>query len=246
MKTILNICNSESAYVTLRKTFKNNENTIYLFGDNKYYNFQINRTACNLSDVLEDISKPVDLIRVWFTKRNINECIFVGILLSDLKKISNVELINIDSCDYFLKDRKKQCIIHSLGEVNSELFLKSLELKNNESFDFKKALDAFNESMFDSNKMLMIKDDMDPFFVSDEEIKNYIIEIIKKEKGFIRITNLIGIVMGHSIEKDWFLEDHVVYKYILDCINEGKLKVQSGYYMNYSSDISVILKKDNL
>ena len=98
--------------------------------------------------------------------------------------------------------------------------------------------------MFSSDKMLMIKDDMDPFFVSDEEIKNYIIEMVRKEKGLIKITNLIGIVMGYSIELDWFLEDHVVYKYIFECINEGKLKVQSEYHMNYGSAMSVILIKD--
>ncbi len=68
--------------------------------------------------------------------------------------------------------------------------------------------------------------------------------MVKKEKGLIKMTNLIGAVMGNSIELDWYLEDHMVYKYILDCINEGKLKVQSEYHMNYGSAPSVILRKD--
>lgn len=243
MKTILNICNSESAYGTLRKTFKNCENVFYLFGDNKYYNFQINRTLCNLDGVLDSLSKPVDLIRIWFTKRNINECIFVGVLLSNLKNLNNVQLINVDSYNYLIKGKKKISKIHSLGEVNSELFLKSLELENVEHFDFKKVLDAFNQSMFVPDKMLMIKNDTDPFFVTDEEIKNYIIQTVKKENGLIKVRNLIGIVMGNSIELDWSIEDHVIYKYILDCINDGKLKLQSEFYMNYGSAMSVVVRE---
>ena len=244
MKTILNICNSKSAYGTLRKTFKNTKDTEYLFGDNENFNFQIDKTFYNLEGILDNTSRPVDLIRIWFTKRNINECIFVGAVLNNLKKTDNVELINIDSYSYSTKGKTRMYKFHSLGEVNSELFLKSLESKKDEHFNFKKVLDAFNESTFNPDKILMVKDDMEPFFVSDEEIKKYIMHMVKKEKGLIKMTNLIGAVMGNSIELDWYLEDHMVYKYILDCINEGKLKVQSEYHMNYGSALSVILRED--
>lgn len=238
---ILNICNSISGYGSLKKALKNWNDEENLFPDAIEYNFQIVEDGYINIDFPSLYEGEFDSVRIWGAKLNINECIFASLAVEYFKGKKPIEMVWIGKNVYYRDNIKFSTSFCSFGEANTEVILSAI--KNAKNIDNKEScfLKAVNKEYLDSfeikDALLMIDDNAEFYYVKFEVIKYF---ILTKANDYIGVNHLIGMTMGQARdEHGWILEDRVVFKLIIDLINEGELVIEPGYHKDYSLPIKV-------
>lgn len=240
---ILNLCNSISAYKTLKETFGNNSRDEYCYGKEEEFNFQVSKENLDVNSIIPNID-DFDKIRIWYTKRNINECIFASFLVDAILDRSKIELINIDSWTSYYQRKPIIHLFFSSGEIASSQF-KKLYKKNtktvvDEVFFLDSVKSEFEKSKLVNDALLIIDSKFNLKFFRYDEFKEY---ILAAAKDWTEIPHILADIMDFgSMSFEYYFEDHVIYKFVLDLINEGKLEILSNFYMNFSRPIKVRAK----
>lgn len=229
MKTILELTNFMSAYGNLYKAFKNDKE-YHVFGINDEVDFQVEMVGItNIKTVTDADLNKIDEIRIWYHSKNTNETIFMAIVVMLLAEYSQkIRLIDVR------KTGVKRKFASSVGSFNGdELFSMQLFANNLTNLKYRyceKIVNYYYRRNELSDSFMMVNGNT-IHELSHSDIKQFILE------KFIDSTfpsHIIGIVMGHEWEeKGWCFGDNIIYKFVIDLINEGLIKIESSFYEDY-------------
>ena len=240
MKTILELTNSLSGYGSLRVAFADDENK-HIFGANGDIDFQINsRVIPSMEDITNIDIKEIDEIRIWFCSKNTNEVIFASVIVHIFKeyqsKISLIDLsryISKPGIEYF-----------SIGELYFFQIIKAQSLQRKlskyKSMFFKKVIRYYFERNTHSESFMMVEGRR-IYELPHSEIKEYILNHFVNNAA---TGHTIGLVMAVEREKGWYFGDNVIYKFIIDLINEGKILLVSSFNERYVSAPKLFLNNN--
>ena len=240
MKIILELTNSESAKGTMRSAFEKDKDALHLFGENGEIDFQIKMETLLIEDILT-IKRIEDLdeIRIWYSSLNSNDSIYMAFSLHRLADyIDKIKLIDV------AKYNGRHSIMRvCLGSYNREEIIEWQKLEcaaTQDDMEFaRKLLACYFSQKEESNSFIMVKGHQ-IYELPYEEIKDY---ICSHFENFKLASHTIGTVLSKEWnEKGWFFADNVIYKFICDLINEGRIMVQASYHERYNVPPKLFLK----
>lgn len=239
MKKILELTNSVSGYGTLKCTLKDDEDK-HFFGESEDFDYQIClRQLPTIESLTNEDLDDVDEIRIWYCSKNTNESMFMAVLVYILEEYRNkIHLIDIASyegrpCSHY----------YCVGELNGYDVQKVQSLQTKltaEEITFcEKVICYYFERDQYADSFMMIKGHT-IYELPYSEIKEY---ILSNFENYAVPSHTIGKVMGYEQdEKGWCFGDNVIYKFIADLINEGKVMVQASFYERYVFPPKLFLK----
>lgn len=239
MKKILELTNSMSGYGTLKHAFKDDEDK-HFYGENEDFDYQI--CLWHLPSV-ESLTKEdldtIDEIRIWYCSKNTNESMFIAVIVYVLEEYRN-KIHLIDIVNY---EGRPGSHYYCVGELNGHDVQKvqSLQIKlTEEQTTFcEKAICYYFERDQYADSFMMIKGHT-IYELPHSEIKEY---ILSNFENYAVPSHTIGKVMGYEWEeKGWCFGDNVIYKFIADLINEGKIMVQASFHERYAFPPKLFIK----
>ena len=238
----LELTNSMSTYGTLVRAFKDDENNKYYFGDNDEIDYQTRKQYIPpLRDITRVKLESIDKIRIWMSSINTNDQVFTALMLNVfrdyLEKITIVDVLRKCSeprpmhtmvgCN--TQNELRECLKHERKLCDSDINF------------YKKLLRYYGKRDESLKSFIMVKGTR----ISElkhSTFKRYILETMN---GYVRTPHLIGRIMSAEWdERGWIFGDNVIYKFIIDLINEGKILINSSYFEQYSRS-PILHKKEN-
>ncbi len=240
MKIILELTNSDSARGTMRAAFKDDKDILHLFGENNEIDFQIKMETLLMEDVMTMKKiEDVDEIRIWYSSINTNDSIFTAFLLHRFENfLGKIKLIDISG--YV---GRHSIMKVSLGCYNRDEIIEWQKLERLATLDdlefARKTLAYYFSRDEENNSFIMIKGHQ-IFELPFEEIKEYICSYFE---NYQTASHTIGRVMGEEWhEKGWIFGDNIIYKFICELINEGRVMIYASYNERYSVPPKLFIK----
>ena len=228
MVKILNLTNQTSSYGFIKKVLNRDSN---FFGKNIEQDFQISFSVfSSINDFIDTCVEEFDQIVVWYSSLNTNDSIFVAFVIQMFKEYeSRIRLIDVSECRGL--NGKPYYSVGCLGYGETDYIKNKGQKLNTEKVRFfEKVLCCYFERDPNSESFLMIQG-RSIYELPYSEVKEYILSWIE---NYSYPSHTIGAVMGEEIdEKGWCFGDNVIYKFILDLINEGKILLQASFHERY-------------
>lgn len=230
METILELTNSVSAYGSLRKAFEKDKKSNHVFGCNEDFDFQIEtiNDFTRESVIRKDI-KLVTKIRIWMSSLNTNDNIFTAYVCALFDYVSFISIIDISED----VDKPKSFHASVANFASNELIeMQKHERKMTEKHThfYTMLIHYYLNRNKNDNSFIMVKGQSIKE-LKHETIKRY---ILRRMPNFKKPSHIIGTVMSYEWDdKQWWFADNVIYKFIIDLINEGRIKVDPTYHGRY-------------
>lgn len=238
----LELTNSMSTYGTLVRAFKDDENNRYYFGDNDEIDYQIRKQYIPpLRDITKIKPESIDKIRIWISSINTNDQVFTALMLNVFRdyqeKITIVDVLR--KCP---NPRPKNLMTACNYEYELKECLSNERKLSDSDINFYRELLRYYGKRNETMKSFIMVSGTRISELKFSSLKRFILDTMT---GFERTPHVVGRIMSAEWdEKGWVFSDNVIYKFIIDLINEGKILIYSSYFEQYSRS-PILHKKEN-
>ena len=241
MKIMLELTNLDSARGTIKSAFKDDKDVLHLYGEIGEIDFQINMETIAKEDILT-IKKleEVDEIRIWYSSINTNDSIFAAFMLHRLEEyLDIIKLIDVSKYDGKHSMMRVCVSCFSRDEIVKWQKLERKALP--EDLEFARKLLAYYFSRNQTKESFIMVNGHVIYELPHEEIKDF---ICSHFENYHIPAHTIGAVMSEEWnEKGWIFGDNVIYKFICDLINEGRIMLHASYHERYDTAPKLFLNR---